>query len=204
MRSEVCGQYYSSVTQILAHTNCKYRLYDEQPAKPLNLPLSPLYSHLVTNVPIPMMTYPDFPFPSGTPLFANHRHCLAYFKRYASHYRLEPYISLNSEVISASWVGNSTNGQWEVSYEQAGTRHVQFFDHLIVAAGVNHFPIVCSWPGQELWLQGSLYRSVTHAVWYRGPASFAGKRVLVIGGAASGIDIANQTSSVAAEVRLPQ
>lgn len=156
----------------------------------------------MTNTPAPMMTYPDFPFIEGTPMYPGHKETEDYFHRYASQFNLTSYIRFNHEVLTASWKGTPEKGKWAISFhDHEGKAQSWMFDHLVVAAGINHFPHIPSWPGEKEWLAHTPTREVTHAVWYREVEKFAGQKVLVIGAAASGIDMANHISTVANKVR---
>ncbi|KAI6010740.1 hypothetical protein F5J12DRAFT_821430 [Pisolithus orientalis] len=64
------------------------------PPPPPKLPETPLYPLLHTDTPVPIMTYPHFPFPPGTPLFPTHGYIERYHQDYATHYGLWPYIKL--------------------------------------------------------------------------------------------------------------
>ena len=60
------------------------------------------------------MTYPGFPFPPGTPLFPSHEYVQRYHRDFALQYNLMPYLMLNHTVLSASWVGTSEEGRWDI------------------------------------------------------------------------------------------
>lgn len=150
-----------------------------------------------------MMTYPNFPFPPGTPMYPRHEHAESYFKGYASHFNLTSPTLFDHEVLSASWVGTSESGKWSLTVQHQGVVQTRMFDHLVVAAGINRYPCVPAWPGQSEWLAnalGGVRREITHAAWYRNPELYTGKRVLVVGAAASGIDLSNQISPFTKEV----
>ncbi|KAF9455118.1 FAD/NAD(P)-binding domain-containing protein [Macrolepiota fuliginosa MF-IS2] len=80
-----------------------YRFPDSRNLTPPDLPETPLYPRLRTNTPIPTMTYPNFVFPPGTPLYPRHEHILEYHRAYAKHFHLRPYIRFNHSVLSTEW-----------------------------------------------------------------------------------------------------
>ncbi|KAI6149290.1 hypothetical protein BKA82DRAFT_1006120 [Pisolithus tinctorius] len=181
-------------------------LPDPSPPPPPELPETPLYPLLRTGTPIPIMTYPHFPFPPGTPLFPTHEYIERYHQDYATHYGLWPYIKLNHSVVSSSWVGTPHAGHWEMVVEDHnGDRIQKSFDHLVVAVGISYAPHVVIFPGQETWIEnarGGLQREIFHSMWYRHPSWYANQTVVVVGGGASGIDVSSQVSQYARKVYL--
>ncbi|KIN95372.1 hypothetical protein M404DRAFT_1007507 [Pisolithus tinctorius Marx 270] len=153
-----------------------------------------------------MMTYPAFPFPPGTPLFPLHEYIERYHRDYATLHGLWPYVKFNHTVLSSSWVGTPQAGRWEIVVEDRnGDRVERSFDHLVVANGHNHEPHIVVFPGQEAWLEnakGGPEREILHSVWYRDPNQYVNRTVIVVGGGASGVDIASQVSQYAHKVYL--
>ncbi|KAH7928545.1 FAD/NAD(P)-binding domain-containing protein [Leucogyrophana mollusca] len=177
-------------------------LPDPHDAHPPDLPETPLYPLLHTNIPVPTMTPPGFPFPPNTALFPSHDRVEQYHQDYAQHFNLYPYIRLNHTVASSSWIGDSTAGHWDVvvrNHEQEELR--KSFDHLIVANGHFHYPHVPHFNGQEDWLAGSpstsQSREILHALWYRLPSRYVNQTVLVIGSGPSSQDLASQIAPFA-------
>lgn len=165
------------------------------------------------------MTYPDFPFPPSTPLYPNYHYIQAYHADYAEHYGLFPHIRLNHSVSSALWVGNSTQGHWDVTLQTdypveiiPGSSKLpstadkdeltERFDHLVIANGHNHYPQLPEWAMNSEWLAGREGRRIIHSIYYREPQDYVGKKVLVVGAGASGADIASQIPEYAEEVRI--
>lgn len=54
-------------------------------------------------------------------------------------------------------------------------------DVLVDATGHLVHPSIPQFNGQEEWLQADSKRKIMHSAWYRGPESFKGKRVLIVG-----------------------
>ncbi|KIK20788.1 hypothetical protein PISMIDRAFT_681968 [Pisolithus microcarpus 441] len=181
-------------------------LPDPSPTPPPELPETPLYPLLYTTTPVPVMTYPGFPFPPGTPLFPLHEYIEQYHRDYVTRHDLWPYIRLNHTVLSSSWAGTSKAGHWEIVVEDHnGDRIQRSFDHLVVANGHNHEPHIVVFAGQETWLEKTkhgLQREILHSIWYRDPSRYVNQTVVVVGSGASGVDIASQVSQYARKVYL--
>jgi len=179
------------------------RLPDPEPVTPPKVPKTPLYPRLHTNTPVPIMTYPGFPFPNGTALYPTHEHIQLYHRSYAEHYNLLPHIHFRHQVRRASWVGNEKTGYWEVEIILPdGALSTRTFKHLVIGSGNHHLPRIPSWPGERDWLASRRSRRITHAVWYRNPEDYNGLRVLIVGNGSSGRDIAAQIAEYAKEVTL--
>ncbi|KDQ05816.1 hypothetical protein BOTBODRAFT_122237 [Botryobasidium botryosum FD-172 SS1] len=178
-------------------------LPDPNTPNPPHLPETPLYPGLRTNTPHPTMTYPNFPFPPGTPLIASHKDVLAYHESYAAHYNLTVHIRLNHTVLRTSWEGDASAGRWKVRVRRRGGEVVEReFDHLIDASGHNHYPRVPHWEGLDGWLQGGGQdgqnkREALHSIYYRDPNVYANRTVVIVGDGASGRDVALQVAPVA-------
>jgi dimethylaniline monooxygenase (N-oxide forming) len=149
---------------------------------------SAAYASLETNTSRRRMEYPSYPMPDSAPEFLHHSDMLRYLESYASANGLARHISFGAPVHSARLAGPS----WEVL---AGDRDAQSFDWLVVASGHYHEPAIPDLPGH---FEGM----VMHARDYRTPDAFAGRRVVVAGGAQSALDIAAEISTVASATTL--
>ncbi|KAG8723731.1 hypothetical protein FRC12_013151 [Ceratobasidium sp. 428] len=161
-------------------------------------PDSPMYDFMTTNVPHPIMYYPFHLAPPSTPLFTGVRVVNDYMQDYATRFGLRKYIRFNTLVTAATW--DQSIKQWKVAYQTRGlsdcSTEVSYFDHLLVANGHCRHPFMPEVPGLNVWaLSGS--RSHIHSIWYRNSGPYHGKRVLVVGGGRSGVDISDEVSKVA-------
>jgi hypothetical protein len=146
------------------------------------------------------VTYPNFTFPPGTPLYPGHSHIHAYHASFVSHFKLAWHIYLNHTVLSTTWAGNASHGYWDVESQQnvdgSETLFHKRFDHVIVANGHNHYPYSPTWEGVEGWLEntppGYPKREISHSIYYREPDKYRGRTVVVVGGSASGRDCASK------------
>jgi dimethylaniline monooxygenase (N-oxide forming) len=149
---------------------------------------SAAYASLETNTSGRRMQYPSFPQPELAREFLHHSQMCAYLEAYAERNDLTRSIGFGASVERAEPV----DGGWEVTVRGAGTDR---FDWLVVASGHYWEPIVPELPG-------TFAGEVMHVREYRTPEWFAGRRVVVVGGAQSALDIATELSSVAAGVTL--
>ncbi|XP_022105093.1 dimethylaniline monooxygenase [N-oxide-forming] 5-like [Acanthaster planci] len=164
-----------------------------------------VYQCLMTNSSKEMTAISDFPFPREYPPYLTPRHLLAYYRDFASHFKLDRHIRLAAEVTKvAPSEDHETTGQWEVwsqprrrgdSAEHATTSEV--FDAVIVATGMYNTAVVPNYPGQ-----GEFTGEILHSNRFRSGEQFAGKTVLVVGGSHSAGDVAVDASRYAKQVYL--
>ncbi|RDX41669.1 FAD/NAD(P)-binding domain-containing protein [Lentinus brumalis] len=176
--------------------------------RPPKLPESPLYPLLHTNTPHPTMTYPGFTYPPFTPLFPSHEYVQQYHADYAEQYNLTGYLRFHHKIVAANWVGDSVEGKWDLEIEVQQPHGPprpsisrRSFDHLIVANGHNHYPHVPHWDGTEGWLANTPpdtpKREIVHSIYYRDPARYTNRTVVIVGAGASGRDAALQVGQTA-------
>ena len=152
-------------------------------------PLTPLYDSLGTNLPHPLMAYRSFPFPPETPLYPTASVVQRYLEDYATHFGLLRYVRFNTRVERAFW--SRDRKEWEVTLS---TGERMAFDFVVAANGHNRKPRYPVVPGLQRWLETG--RAI-HAAWYRRPGEFAHhKKVMVVGGGPSGIDICEDMKEV--------
>ncbi|KAI0050651.1 FAD/NAD-P-binding domain-containing protein [Auriscalpium vulgare] len=169
-------------------------LPDLNSPRPPELPETPLYGHLRTNGPHPTMTMPHFPFKPYTNLYPHHSLVWQYHQDIVCHWNLSSYFRLNHEVTETRWVGTPEAGRWRVKGQNHGQNEsfASDFDHLIVATGHNHYPHEPVILGLDQWKAAAPNRTVVHAIFFRDPADYDNKNVIILGGSGSGRDIANQ------------
>ena len=132
--------------------------------------------------------FDDFPFPRDYPDYPSQAELLRYFVNYARYFRLFPHIRFETRVTRC--VPRGATG-WSVTVETGGAAATDCFDALVVANGHHWDPRMPGLPGT---FAGRLLHS--HAM--KDASSFAGERVLVIGGGNSACDCATEISRVAA------
>lgn len=157
---------------------------------------SSMYRGLHTNLPKELMAFPDFPFPHQEKSFIPARDVGDYLNRYADAFDLRRHIRFEHQVVRVRPLSDADNG-WEVisldlvnrSYE---TRH---FESILVCNG--HF----STPSRPRITGAKSFRGrQMHSHDYKVPEKFAGRRVLVVGGGPSGVDISQEIARQAETV----
>jgi len=142
--------------------------------------------------------FSDDPWPGEAPDFPSAMEVQAYLEQYASKHGLRQHVQLHSRVTSLELLAA---GGWQVSWQTGadeGQQHrSEAFSYVIVASGIFARPQRLALPGMETF-SGELI----HAADYREPARFAGRRVLVVGAAFSGADLAVNLAGVAASVTV--
>jgi cation diffusion facilitator CzcD-associated flavoprotein CzcO len=128
------------------------------------------YSHL-----------PKRPYPKGTPLFPTRDQVVAHLEEHSGERGIELRLGTAVERV----VRRTPTGWGVVTPDGIiGAAHV------VVATGYAHTPFLPEWPGTE-----SFGGEVLHSSAYRNPASFAGKRVVVVGAGSSGMEIAHDLAT---------
>ncbi|HKK93214.1 MAG TPA: NAD(P)-binding domain-containing protein [Longimicrobiales bacterium] len=129
--------------------------------------------------------FPDFPMPASYPDYPRHDRILDYIEAYARHHDLERHITFGVTVTRARPAASSGPApSWDVTWrDEAGTDTTGRFSGLVVATGVTWHPNLPEIPG-------TFDGEIRHAQSYRSPDEFRGRRVVIVGGGNSGVDIA--------------
>ena len=150
--------------------------------------LSAAYESLHINSEPSVTHYEGYPFAPGTPLFPSHVEITAYLESFADAFVIRERIRFNSPVESVRPIASGTGLRWRVT---AGGEETDF-DDVVVATGHQGSPahpdFATDFAGEYL-----------HSHSYRNPRAFEAKRVLVVGVGNSGLDIAADVCTVAAE-----
>jgi cation diffusion facilitator CzcD-associated flavoprotein CzcO len=152
-------------------------------------PETPLYrsAHFISSR--SLSGFPGFPMPEDYPDYPGHERVLAYLRSYAEHHRLEEQACYGTRVVGAVREPRAPpSGSWRITTapagdEAAGSREVWYASALILATGANWHPNMPRLPG-------SFRGETRHSFHYREAGEFAGRRVLIVGGGNSGVDIA--------------
>ena len=160
--------------------------------------MSAAYRDLFINVSRERMAYADYPMPSSYPDFPHHTHIKEYFDNYVDHFGLRDEIEFETSV---EHVERREDGVWEVAIERAGGggRETREYDALIVANGHHWDP---RWPEPAFPGQQQFKGAQLHAHSYVDNSIFAGKDVVIVGMGNSAMDIAVESSYVAANTYL--
>src|SRR5215211_6705009 len=149
--------------------------------------LSGAYATLEMNTSGPRMSYSDFPIADDD--YPPHEDVGDYFDRYVDHFGIRQTITFNTRV---EHVAPAQGGGFAVEISgdgAAGERETRDYDAVLVCNGHHWDP---RWP--EPPFPGKFDGVQIHAHDYRRPEQLAGKRVLVVGGGNSGMDIARDAA----------
>lgn len=159
------------------------------------------YEGLRNQSPDYLYEFSELPNPQYMPRAADVQ---GYLEKYARKFGLLELIQFGTEVVRVRPVATDavpgTNG-WHVHIRSAATGpagHTQSFDHVVVASGAHHCPHIPDFPGQE-----HFTGTVTHSRHMR-EAQISGRRVTVIGGGKSALEIANHAALNGSKVTLVQ
>ena len=155
--------------------------------------MSAAYRDLFINVSRERMAYADYPMPSTYPDFPHHTHIKEYFDNYVDHFGLREHITFETGVEHAR---KREDGAWEISLDTGETRS---YDALLVANG-HHWDQ--RWPEPAFLGADTFKGTQMHAHAYVDNSIFAGKDVVILGMGNSAMDLAVESSYVAANTYL--
>jgi dimethylaniline monooxygenase (N-oxide forming) len=153
------------------------------------------YRTLEMNTSGPRMSYSDFPI--GDDDYPMNDAVREYFERYVDHFGIRNRITFNTKVER---VERREDRVWEVTIagqDAADEHEVREYDAIVVGNGHHWDP---RWP--EPPFPGEFDGLEMHAHYYREPSIFEGKRVVVVGGGNSGVDIARDAGDHAEKAFL--
>jgi cation diffusion facilitator CzcD-associated flavoprotein CzcO len=182
-----------------------FKIPSTNPHVPLELPIkashgrrefvSPVYDTLEVNIPHPMMAFSDTPFPEDIPLFPGHKEVKAYLEEY-SHDILH-LVQFGTQVTDVRLhEERQTDGVksaiWHVDVIRLDSQELatEQYNAVVIANGhyaVPHIPDITGLKDWALQFPGS----IAHSKYYRNLKGYAGKKVIVVGSSASGLDIAS-------------
>lgn len=148
-----------------------------------------LYDSLTLHTGKHMSALPGLRFGRETPLFPTRDDFLAYLRRYAARFQLEP--ETGTAVLRAD--PPADGGPWRLHTANG----VIESDVVVFATGILAAPVAPRLPGED-----AFPGRVMHSVEYRRPGPFRGRRVLVVGVGNSGGEIASELAGVAADVAV--
>ncbi|KAF3398832.1 putative sterigmatocystin biosynthesis monooxygenase stcW [Talaromyces pinophilus] len=141
------------------------------------------YPGCACDVPAHIYSYSFEPNPEFSEFYSGSAEIQQYFQRFYTKYELQPYVRLNTEVLSAHWV--EAEGKWIIELQNLdGSTFLDKCDVLINGSGVVNKP---RWPaieGQQLFT-GTL----VHTARWDTSLSWEGKRVAVLGVGSSAVQV---------------
>ncbi|KAJ5165523.1 uncharacterized protein N7500_007353 [Penicillium coprophilum] len=156
--------------------------------------VSPLYDRLETNIPKELMGYSDKAFPSEAQLFPKHRTVKQYLEEYAED--IKGFIQFETQILDVK-LKDETLSTWSLTAKslQTGIDTTHTYDAVVVASGHFTVPYIPEIPGIQAW-DASHPGVISHSKFYNSPEPFQGKKVVVVGSSASGLDIGAQINEV--------
>ncbi len=161
--------------------------------------MSAAYRDLFINVSRERMSYSDYPMPESYPDFPHHTHIKEYFNGYVDHFGLREHITFETSVEHAT---RRADGVWEITLDTGATGlapQTREYDALLVANG-HHWD--ARWPEPAFPGADAFQGTQLHAHSYVDNSIFAGRDVVVLGMGNSAMDIAVESSYVAANTYL--
>ncbi|RYP16217.1 hypothetical protein DL765_005275 [Monosporascus sp. GIB2] len=178
---------------------------------------SPMYDDLHTNIPHTLMRFSDLAFPEGCEIFPPRQAVQEYLVRYAHDVRhlirfstqvtdVSPHSSSSCSPADGGGSGISRDRNWDQEERWdvrttdllTGATSTATYDAVVVASGHYATPYVPDVPGLRAFAAAAPPGAVAHSKMYRRPEPYAGKKVLVVGNSASGLDIAAQIAGAGA------
>lgn len=150
-----------------------------------------MWNSMITNSSRYLTMFSDFSWKSGTDDFPNQHEVYKYLTAYAAKFDLNKYIHLNSQVLHVK----RTQNKWQVAWQEAGKKQQQKFDFVIVATGMFSKPYLPALKGMD-----EFKGKIIHSKDYKVPEAFSNKRVVIVGGAFSGSQIATDICNSASYV----
>ena len=154
--------------------------------------VSPMYKHLETNIPHSIMKFEDMPSLEDHQLFPSREVVMRYLEDYGEDVR--HLVSFQTQVTS---IHQNQPGAHQIRLKDLQTNTVfeKTYDAVVVANGHYSVPRLPEIHGIKEWNQVNP-GIISHTKYYRRPGPFADKKVIIVGNAASGTDIASQIGAV--------
>ncbi|KAI2615911.1 FAD/NAD(P)-binding domain-containing protein [Hypoxylon sp. NC1633] len=168
---------------------------------------SPMYDHLNTNIPHTIMKYSDLSFPAECEIFPKRQDVQEYLVAYARDVRhliqfstqvtdiaLQHPITTNTTLATTSL----EQDQWDVRTTNllTGDQTTQTYDAVVVASGHYATPFIPNTCPDIAGFRAAHPGLISHSKLYRSAEAYRGKKVVVVGTGASGLDIASQIQAV--------
>lgn len=173
---------------------------------------SSMYQNLRTNLPKELMAFPDLPFPPSrqqqheqSSSFVASDDVNNYLNLYADQFALRPHIKFSHAVHR---IVPLVDGKWEIVVKRfnnnatAGCDYETFiFDAVLVCNGHNATPNLPKFAGLHTsGQQRKFHGAEMHSHDYRKPEKFNERKVLVVGGGPSAVDISQDIAKCASVV----
>lgn len=180
--------------RLFSEAVCNFRIFDKNEDVggiwDVNAFESPMYEscHMISSK--SLSGFKNFPIPESYPDYLKHNQFLKYLQSFADFYCLRDFISFESNVVRADRDENS--GIWTLEVEARKVTRIVFSKYLVVCTGRNQIPNSVNFMGKD-----SFEGEVRHSKTYKSMSEFNNRKVLIVGGGNSGVDIACDASIAA-------
>ena len=143
----------------------------------------------------------QYEWPEGTPDFPGKKDVQACLKGFASHFGLDDHIQFNTTVVDTTQ--DAQTGKWTVTTAEgpSNAEKVGTYDYMVVCCGA--LGPAKKTVADRLVKQG-FKGPILHSSEYQAPTSaFSNRKVLVVGGSSSGVEVAVDLARTAAQVPNP-
>ena len=154
--------------------------------------VSPMYERLETNIPHSLMKFSDVPSLEDHQLFPSREVVTQYLADYGEEVR--HLVSFQTQIVE---INQKNPGAHQVRLKdlQTNTFYEKTYDAVVVANGHYTVPRLPNIKGIKEWNRVNP-GIISHTKYYRRPDRFADEKVIIVGNAASGTDIASQVGMV--------
>jgi len=155
--------------------------------------LTPMYDRLETNIGKPLMAFSDKEFPADLPLFPHRSKVVDYIEDYAQD--IKDLVQFKTQVTGIRLETQGLQDSWAATVKDlcTGKETNKQYDAIAVCSGHYDVPNIPDIKGMREWSK-AYPKTISHAKLFRRPEQFVGKKLIVVGNAASGIDVATQCS----------
>ena len=157
--------------------------------------VSPMYEGLETNIPHTLMAFSDEPSLQEHQLFPTRETVTKYLEDYSAEVR--HLVRFHTIVLEVRQMFQNGGRHWLVRLRDLETDEMSecVYDAIVVASGHYDVPMLPEIKGIREWNKANR-GAISHSRCYRRPDGFSGKKVVIVGNSASGIDIASQIATV--------
>ena len=152
------------------------------------------YPGAACDVPSHFYCFSFYPNPNWSRVYSPQAEIRAYIQACVEEYGLEPYIEVGAKVVELRL--DEATGLWAASFE--GSRRL-YARHVINGSGGLHLPSVPDFPGRDSFAGASM-----HTARWDHSVDMTGKKVAVIGSAASAIQVIPELAKIAERVTVFQ
>ena len=160
-------------------------------------PLSGVWPEMRTNTARFVTRFSDLRYPEGVPMFPRNGEVLDLLRDWAGRHGLLACCRFGARVTSLARSG----GGYRVEWEEDGAPHSRDVDRVVVATGRFNRPQMPAVPGIEDFTGAC---GVVHTLHYKDPLAFRDRRIVVLGGSISALEVASDQAMMGSRVWLAQ